>query len=262
MRFPILNRVVQFGSAFAILIAITVFYRRILHVNATTVALTFILAILAVSTFWGMAVSVAMSLVAVLVFNYFFLPPVGKLTIADPQNWIALIVFLVVAVLASHLSTRARQKASDASARQRDIEKLYSFSQGLLESRNVMELLTSNQTFVNNRLARHYGIEGPTTSAFKQVTLTDPNRFGLLGKAAVLMRTSYGDRTSPVLRGAWVLDKIIGSPPTPPPPNVATNLTQEPGEAPKTVRARLEQHRDKASCRQCHGVIDPTGLAL
>ena len=90
---------------------------------------------------WGMAVSVAMSIVAVLVFNYFFLPPVGKLTIADPQNWIALIVFLVVAVLASHLSTRARQKASDASARQRDIEKLYSFSQGLLESRNVMELL-------------------------------------------------------------------------------------------------------------------------
>jgi len=132
----------------------------------------------------------------------------------------------------------------------------------LLENHSVVELLTSNQTFVNNRLARHYGIEGPNTSAFKEVTLTDPNRFGLLGKAAVLMRTSYGDRTSPVLRGAWVLDKIIGSPPTPPPPNVASNLAQEPGEAPKTVRARLEQHRDKPSCRQCHGVIDPTGLAL
>ena len=132
----------------------------------------------------------------------------------------------------------------------------------LLENRSVMELLTSNQTFVNNRLARHYGIDGPTTSAFKEVTLTDPNRFGLLGKAAVLMRTSYGDRTSPVLRGAWVLDKIIGSPPSPPPPNVVTNLPQQAGEAPKTVRALLEQHRDKASCRQCHGVIDPTGLAL
>ncbi|MBZ5674995.1 MAG: DUF1592 domain-containing protein [Acidobacteriia bacterium] len=132
----------------------------------------------------------------------------------------------------------------------------------LLENRSVVELLTSDRTFVNNRLARHYGIEGPNTSAFKEVTLTDPNRFGLLGKAAVLMRTSYGDRTSPVLRGAWVLDKIIGSPPSPPPPNVVTNLTQEAGEAPKTVRARLEQHRDKASCRQCHGVIDPTGLAL
>ena len=72
-------------------------------------------------------------------------------------------------------------------------------------------------------------MKGPSTSAFKQVTLTDPNRFGLLGKAAVLMRTSYADRTSPVLRGAWVLDKIIGTPPTPPPPNVNTNLDAEAG---------------------------------
>jgi mono/diheme cytochrome c family protein len=132
----------------------------------------------------------------------------------------------------------------------------------LLGNKNVTELLTSDHTFLNNRLARHYGIEGPSTSAFKEVTLTDPNRFGLLGKAAVLMRTSYGDRTSPVLRGAWVLDKIIGTPPTPPPPNVDTNLPQAAGDAPKTVRARLEMHRDKAACKQCHGVIDPTGLAL
>ena len=132
----------------------------------------------------------------------------------------------------------------------------------LLQNKNVTELLTSDHTFVNNRLARQYGISGPSTSAFKEVVLTDPNRFGLLGKAAVLMRTSYADRTSPVLRGAWVLDKIIGTPPTPPPPNVDTNLTQAAGEAPKTVRARLEMHRDKAACKQCHGVIDPTGLAL
>ncbi len=112
-----------------------------LPVNATTVALTFLLAILAVSTVWGMAVSVAMSVAAMLAFNYFFLPPVGTFTIADPQNWVALIAFLVVAVLASRLSTRARQKAADASARQREIEKLYTFSQGLLESGNVMELV-------------------------------------------------------------------------------------------------------------------------
>jgi hypothetical protein len=116
---------------------------------------------------------------------------------------------------------------------------------------------------MNNRLARHYGIRnGPSTSAFKEVTLTDPNRFGLLGKAAVLMRTSYGDRTSPVLRGAWVLDKLIGTPPTPPPPTVVANLDPKPGEAPKTVRARLEMHRDNPTCKMCHGVIDPTGLAL
>ncbi len=132
----------------------------------------------------------------------------------------------------------------------------------LLENRNVTELLTSNQTFVNDTLARYYGIDGPPTSAFKQITLNDPNRFGLLGKAAVLMRTSYADRTSPVLRGAWVLDKIIGAPPTPPPPNVGSNLAEQSAEAPKTVRERLEQHRDKAACKQCHGVIDPNGLAL
>lgn len=132
----------------------------------------------------------------------------------------------------------------------------------LLENRSVTELLTSNQTFVNDTLARYYGVQGPPTSAFKEVTLTDPNRFGLLGKAAVLMRTSYADRTSPVLRGAWVLDKIIGTPPTEPPPNVGSNLAEPSATAPKTVRERLEAHRDKATCKQCHGVIDPTGLAL
>ena len=132
----------------------------------------------------------------------------------------------------------------------------------LLQNRSVKELLTSDQTFVNDTLARYYGIEGPPTSAFKQVTLADPNRFGLLGKAAVLMRTSYSDRTSPVLRGAWVLDKIIGTPPTEPPPNVGSNLAEPSAAAPKTVRQRLEAHRDKPACNQCHGVIDPTGLAL
>jgi two-component system sensor histidine kinase KdpD len=137
----ILNRILHFAAALAIVIGITLFYRRVLPVNATTVALTFLLAILAVSTLWGMAVSVAMSVAAMLAFNYFFLPPVGRFAIADPQNWVALIAFLVVAVLASRLSTSARQRAADASARQRDIEKLYRFSQGMLESGNVMELL-------------------------------------------------------------------------------------------------------------------------
>jgi two-component system, OmpR family, sensor histidine kinase KdpD len=141
VRSPVLNRILQFAAAFAIVIAITAFYRKVLPVNATTVALTFLLAILAVSTLWGMAVSVAMSLAAMLAFNYFFLPPFGALTIADPQNWVALIAFLVVAILASRLSTSARRQAADASARERDIEKLYKFSQSLLESGNVMELV-------------------------------------------------------------------------------------------------------------------------
>jgi hypothetical protein len=130
------------------------------------------------------------------------------------------------------------------------------------EDRSVVELLTADYTFLNDRLARHYGISGVTGAQFRKVSLVEKARFGLLGKAAVQLRTSYGDRTSPVLRGAWVLDKLMGSPPTPPPPDTATDLSQKAGEQPKTVRARLEQHRDKASCRMCHGVIDPTGLAL
>ena len=125
-----------------------------------------------------------------------------------------------------------------------------------------MELLTADYTFLNERLARHYGISGVTGAQFRKVSLEDKTRFGLLGKAAVQLRTSYGDRTSPVLRGAWVLDKLMGTPPTPPPPDTATDLSQKAGDQPKTVRARLEQHRDNASCNTCHGVIDPTGLAL
>ena len=132
----------------------------------------------------------------------------------------------------------------------------------LLEDQNVRTLLTADYTFLNERLARHYGIEGVVGPQFRRVELTDARRHGLLGKGAVLLRTSYGDRTSPVLRGAWVLDKLMGTPPTPPPPGVETNLTQPEGEQPKTVRARLEQHREDASCNACHGVIDPYGLAL
>ena len=131
-----------------------------------------------------------------------------------------------------------------------------------MDDRSVVELLTGDTTFLNERLARHYGISGVTGPQFRKVTLTDKQRFGLLGKGAVLLRTSYGDRTSPVLRGAWVLDKLMGTPPTPPPPDTATDLSQKAGEQARTVRARLEQHRANATCRMCHGVIDPTGLAL
>ena len=132
----------------------------------------------------------------------------------------------------------------------------------LREDRDVRELLTADHTFVNERLAVHYGIGGVYGPQFRRVTLSDPARHGLLGKAAVLLRTSYGDRTSPVLRGAWVLDRLMGTPPTPPPPGVETNLSTPEGEQPKTIRARLEQHRVDASCNGCHGVIDPYGIAL
>jgi mono/diheme cytochrome c family protein len=132
----------------------------------------------------------------------------------------------------------------------------------LLGDRNVTDLLTADHTFLNERLARHYGITSVLGPQFRRVTLEDAQRWGLLGKGAVLLRTSYGDRTSPVIRGAWVLDKLMATPPTPPPPDVETDLSNPKGEAPKTLRARLESHRSKPGCHQCHGVIDPIGLAI
>jgi hypothetical protein len=126
----------------------------------------------------------------------------------------------------------------------------------------VSDLLTADHTFLNQRLARHYGIKSVLGSQFRQVTLEDSRRWGVLGKGAVTLRTSYGDRTSPVLRGAWIMDKLMGTPPTPPPPDVETDLSNPKGEMPRTLRARLESHRSKPGCNQCHGVIDPIGLAM
>jgi hypothetical protein len=132
----------------------------------------------------------------------------------------------------------------------------------LLEDRNVRDLLTADHTFLNERLARHYGIDGVFGPQFRRVAVENDARRGLLGKGAVLLRTSYGDRTSPVLRGAWVLEKLVGVPPVPPPPGVETDLTQKPDQEPTTLRARLEAHRVNPNCGACHGAIDPYGLAL
>jgi hypothetical protein len=132
----------------------------------------------------------------------------------------------------------------------------------LLEDKNVEELLTADYTFLNERLAKHYGITTVHGAQFRRVHLEDENRYGLLGKGAVLLHTSYGNRTSPVVRGAWVLDKLRGTPPAPPPPNVVTDLSTPPGAQPKTMRAMLEQHRANPTCNMCHGVIEPHGLPL
>jgi Protein of unknown function (DUF1592)/Protein of unknown function (DUF1588)/Protein of unknown function (DUF1595)/Protein of unknown function (DUF1587)/Protein of unknown function (DUF1585)/Planctomycete cytochrome C len=132
----------------------------------------------------------------------------------------------------------------------------------LRENRSVMELMTANYTFLNERLAEHYGIETVKGSHFRRVTLEDDARNGLLGKGAILMLTAYPNRTSPVLRGAWILERVLGSPPAPPPPNVPTLAENRPGQQAKTVRERMEQHRSKPGCLGCHGVMDPLGLAL
>src|SRR5262250_384862 len=132
----------------------------------------------------------------------------------------------------------------------------------LLEDKNVEKLLTADYTFLNEKLAKHYGITTVHGEQFRRVHLEDENRYGLLGKGAVLLHTSYGNRTSPVVRGAWVLDKLRGTPPAPPPPNVVTDLSTPPGAAPKTMRAMLEVHRSDPTCNMCHGVIEPHGLPL
>jgi hypothetical protein len=130
------------------------------------------------------------------------------------------------------------------------------------EDRSVLDLMTANDTFVNERLAIHYGIPGVRGAQFRRVTLTDPNRFGLLGKGGILTLTSYGNRTSPVLRGRYVLETILGTPPPTPPPNVPPLKENQAGTAQLSVRQLLEQHRANATCASCHRVLDPPGLAL
>src|SRR5437870_10025592 len=137
------GRTFGFALSIAIVAGIAFLYRHVLLVNQTTVALTLLLAILAVSAVWGMVVSVFMSLAAMLVFNYEFLPPVGNLTISDPQNWVALAAFLVTSIMGSQLSARIRREADEAHSRRREIERLYKFSQKLLGEGNVIQLLNA-----------------------------------------------------------------------------------------------------------------------
>src|SRR5262249_22252783 len=132
------------AAALAIVLGLTAFYRDVLpQVNQTTVGFSFLLAILAVSTLWGMGVSAVMSVAAMLAYNFFFLPPVGTFTIADPQNWVALFAFLVTAIVGSQLSVRIRKEADASNQRRREIEKLYAFSQKLLSEGNVIRLLNA-----------------------------------------------------------------------------------------------------------------------
>jgi hypothetical protein len=138
------------------------------------------------------------------------------------------------------------------------------FSSILREDRPVTTLLDADYTFLNDRLARHYGIEGIRGSGMRRVELpANSPRRGLLGQASVLTVTSVADRTSPVTRGKWVLENLLGLPVPKPPPGVETNLDASVHlEGPATLRARLEAHRDKPACRNCHAVIDPIGYAL
>jgi hypothetical protein len=142
-------------------------------------------------------------------------------------------------------------------------EELRLFIDSVLRSdRSAMELLTADYTFLNERLAMHYGIETVKGSHFRRVTLANKARHGLLGKGGILMLTAYPNRTSPVVRGAWILDRLLGTPPSDPPLNVPSLPENRRGQPAKTLRARLEQHRTNPTCFACHGVMDPLGFAL
>ena len=138
------------------------------------------------------------------------------------------------------------------------------FSHLVEEDRSVLELVTADYTFVNERLARHYGITGVVGPSFKRVSYPTSHRRGLLGHGSVLTLTSHPDRTSPVLRGKWVLEVLLGAPPPPPPPDIPAFEETAAAEEGRflTVRERMEQHAANPACNSCHNVIDPLGLAL
>jgi len=130
------------------------------------------------------------------------------------------------------------------------------------EDRSILELMTADYTFLNERLAKHYGINNVYGTHFRRVVLQDDARRGLLGKGAILMVTSHAHRTSPVLRGKWILENVLGAPPPPPPDVVPPFEENTEAGRPKSVRERMEQHRRNPACASCHRMIDPAGLAL
>jgi len=144
----------------------------------------------------------------------------------------------------------------------RETEMLFGYI--LRNDRSAPELLSADYTFVNERLAKHYGISGVYGERFRQVKLTDPNRFGLLGHGSILSMTALATRTSPVFRGKYVLSTFLDTPPPLPPPNVPAleDSDKGTGSAPKSVRDQLELHRQNPACAGCHRVIDPPGFAL
>ncbi len=136
------------------------------------------------------------------------------------------------------------------------------FESQVREDRPIQELLYADYTFLNERLARHYGIDDIYGSHLRRVTLADDRRSGLLGQGSVLTVTSYPNRTSVVLRGKWILENLLGSPPPPPPPNVPALEENTPDTTPASLRERMEQHRSNPVCASCHARIDPLGFAL
>jgi hypothetical protein len=132
----------------------------------------------------------------------------------------------------------------------------------LTENRSVLDLLRADYTFLNERLAEHYGVPGVYGSNFRRVPVDADERKGILGQGSILTVTSHADRTSPVVRGKWILENLLGAPPPAPPPEVPPLGDNAEGAPPKSLRARMELHRTNPVCASCHKTMDPIGFAM
>ena len=190
-----------------------------------------------------------------------------KRMMADPraEAWVDNFFgqWLMLRNVASSLPDYLTYPAFDDSLREAFTKETDLFLQSQVsDDRSALDLLTANYTFVNERLARHYGIPNVYGSHFRRVALTDGKRAGLLGQGSVLLVTAYPNRTSPVFRGKWLLENILGTAPPDPPANVPPFPENDGTSAPKSVRARMEEHRRNPVCASCHALIDPLGFGL
>ncbi len=202
------NAAVRFAICAAVIAAITTLYFRVLHVNPTTVALTLLLAVLIVAAAWGLRFAVFTSLAATTAFNFFFLPPVGTFTIADPQNWIALFTFLATAVVASHLSERARRETMAANQRRREVERLYHFTEKMLVTENIFELLNS----IPRHVAEEFGVTAAAMYliARQQVYYSDVGAHSLISAEELRAVAGRAEPTSDQRRGVSFVPLRIG----------------------------------------------------
>jgi two-component system, OmpR family, sensor histidine kinase KdpD len=200
--------IVRFVLSPTIVAAIVVVFRWLLHTNPTTVGFAFLVAVLAVSAAWGLRHAIFLSILATLAYNFFFLPPVGTFTIADPQNWIALLAFLVTAVIASQLSERARREALNANRRRIELERLYAFSQQMLTTDNILEL-------VNNIPAKIVSIFGVTACGIflverKKVYLSHLNAHSLIAEEELKRTATRGESSQDTKTGVVYIPLRIG----------------------------------------------------
>jgi two-component system sensor histidine kinase KdpD len=197
---PALKSALRYAATAAAVVVIVFCYHRVITVNPTTVALTLLVGVLIVSANWGLRPAVFMALIATLAFNYYFLPPVGTLTIADPQNWVALFAFLVTAIIASQLAERARREAQRANERRGEAERLYKFSQQLLSSDNVIELLNAIPRYIVESLG------------VKAAAIALPNRPDVYRSSSAIHDLELHDLQLVCMRGEPMRGEVMSDP--------------------------------------------------